>query len=217
MDIAAGRPQKMKIMTPVWMLTGLWANLAALYAYFKIGRTGREMSPLQNPTPGKDVKNMDMPMDMGAKKPLWQGVVLSTLHCGAGCTLADIAGEWFTFFIPLSAWGSPLIGQWIFDYILALAFGGAFQYAAIRPMEKELSTARAAVKALKVDFLSLTAWQTGMYGCMAVVMFVFNNGMMMPKTDWQFWFMMQIGMFCGFATAYPVNWFLVKNGIKKAM
>lgn len=217
LDINSARPQKMKIMTSVWMLTGIWASLAGLYAYFKIGRAGRETPAMENTMPMKDMKGMDMTMDTGGKKPLWQSVLLSTLHCGAGCTLADIVGEWFTFFIPLSAGGSTLAGQWIFDYILALIFGAAFQYAAIRPMETGLSAAQTAVKALKIDFLSLTAWQAGMYGCMAIVIFVFSGGMMMPKTDWQFWFMMQIAMFCGCLTAYPVNWLLVKSGIKKAM
>ncbi|WP_442879793.1 DUF4396 domain-containing protein, partial [Cetobacterium sp.] len=33
----------------------------------------------------------------------------------------------------------------------------------------------------------------------------------------EFWFMMQIAMCCGFLTAYPVNWWLVKKGIKMGM
>ena len=32
-----------------------------------------------------------------------------------------------------------------------------------------------------------------------------------------FWFLMQIGMILGFATSYPVNWWLIKKGIKEAM
>lgn len=32
-----------------------------------------------------------------------------------------------------------------------------------------------------------------------------------------FWFMMQIAMLCGFATSYPVNWWLLRSGIKKKM
>jgi hypothetical protein len=33
----------------------------------------------------------------------------------------------------------------------------------------------------------------------------------------EFWFMMQIAMMFGFATAYPVNWWLIKSGIKEKM
>jgi hypothetical protein len=29
--------------------------------------------------------------------------------------------------------------------------------------------------------------------------------------------MMQIAMLCGFVTSYPVNWWLVRSGIKEAM
>ena len=146
----------------------------------------------------------------------WQTVALSTLHCGAGCTLADIIGEWFTFFVPLSIGGSFIAGQWTLDYLLALIIGVFFQYAAIRPME-HLSRRATIGKAFKIDFLSLTSWQIGMYGWMAVVMFVMYRGMPFPRNSWEFWFMMQIAMCCGFLTSYPINWILVKSGIKKGM
>jgi hypothetical protein len=32
-----------------------------------------------------------------------------------------------------------------------------------------------------------------------------------------FWFMMQIAMLFGFLTAYPMNWWLIRKGIKEAM
>jgi hypothetical protein len=36
-------------------------------------------------------------------------------------------------------------------------------------------------------------------------------------TDPVYWFMMQIGMALGFVTAYPVNAWLLKKGLKEAM
>jgi hypothetical protein len=33
----------------------------------------------------------------------------------------------------------------------------------------------------------------------------------------EFWFVMQIAMLCGFVTAYPVNWILIRVGVKEAM
>ena len=104
----------------------------------------------------------DMPGMKG--RPRWQSVVLSTLHCGAGCTLADIVGEWFLFFVPVAIGGSILAGTWVVDYLLALAFGIGFQYAAIRGMERTLPRGEAIRRAAKADILSLTAWQAGMYG-----------------------------------------------------
>jgi len=71
-------------------------------------------------------------------------------------------------------------------------------------------------QALKADTLSLTAWQVGMYGWMAVATLVIF-GREISKASPVFWFMMQIAMFFGFATSYPVNWLLLKRGVKEAM
>lgn len=221
------RRQPMKIMEAVWPLTGLWAGGIGLWAYLQMGIS-------RNTLPKMDMKKRASPQDGLSKSSRmadlkmektemnmpshsrWQTVALSTLHCGAGCTLADIIGEWFTFFVPLSIGGSFIAGQWTLDYLLALVIGVFFQYAAIRPME-HLSRRATIGKAFKIDFLSLTSWQIGMYGWMAVVMFVMYRGMPFPRNSWEFWFMMQIAMCCGFLTSYPINWILVKSGIKKGM
>ena len=157
----------------------------------------------------------DMPGMKGRAR--WQSVVLSTLHCGAGCTLADIVGEWFLFFVPVAIGGSILAGTWVVDYLLALAFGIGFQYAAIRGMERTLPRGEAIRRAAKADILSLTAWQAGMYGWMAVAIFALNGGEAMPRTSFVFWFSMQVAMACGFLVALPVNILLIRAGIKKGM
>lgn len=207
------RPQSMKIMNSVWVLTGLWGNVFALWAYFSFGRERGNMKD------GAD-ENMKMTsLKNGGNKnrhPDWKSVALSTLHCGAGCTLADVVGEWFFYFVPFTLFGSFLAGNWILDYVLALIFGVFFQYTAIRSMER-ISPERAAGKALKADFLSLTAWQAGMYAWMVLVMFVFFRGTPLGKTTWEFWFMMQVAMGIGFFFSFPVNIFLIRRGIKKAM
>lgn len=228
------RKQSMKIMNSVWILTGLWASVLGLWAYFKFGRAGKEMEDAMpgmkmdgtNDSMGDmnmkaaSMKGMDgmsgMKMDIGPVRPKWQSVTLSTLHCGAGCTLADIIGETFMLFVPVVIAGSALIGGWVFDYILALAIGVFFQFAAIRAMEK-IPFGTAISKAFKADVLSLTAWQVGMYGWMAIAIFGFFQGSPLPKLSWSFWFMMQVAMLCGFICAYPVNILLIKAGIKKGM
>lgn len=228
------RKQSMKIMNSVWILTGLWASVLGLWAYFKFGRTGKikgnsmagmKMDGTNNSMADMDMKpasmeEMDgmkgMKMDMRPVRPKWQSVTLSTLHCGAGCTLADIIGETFMLFFPVVIAGSALIGGWVFDYILALAIGVFFQFAAIRAMEK-IPFGTAISRAFKADVLSLTAWQVGMYGWMAIAIFGFFHGSPLPKLSWSFWFMMQVAMLCGFICAYPVNIMLIKAGIKKGM
>ena len=84
-------------------------------------------------------------------------------------------------------------------------------------MDSKISTQKAIEKAAKADFLSLTSWQIGMYGWMAISIFLINDGYQYSKTSVDFWFNMQIAMFCGFITAYPMNWFLIKVGLKKGM
>ncbi len=157
---------------------------------------------------------MDMPMQMGAKKPFWQSITAGTLHCGAGCSLADLIGPWLFAASPFLLWGSPVFGEWALDYLLALAIGVTFQYGGLLGMVPETGAALW-WRALKVDSLSLTSWQIGMYGWMALAIFALIGPM--SPTEPIFWFMMQIAMACGFITAYPMNWFLVKTGIKTAM
>lgn len=113
-----------------------------------------------------------MKMTVEGKRSSWQRTVLSTLHCGAGCTLADLIGECFAWLVPVSLGGSLLAGSWVLDYALAMVIGIGFQYAAIREMEP-VGVREALGRAAKADALSLTAWQIGMYGWMALVHFAF--------------------------------------------
>jgi hypothetical protein len=83
-----------------------------------------------------------------------------------------------------------------------------------------LSVGEGLKQAVKADTLSLTAWQLGMYGFMALAHFyVFKHllGARLQVNSFEFWFMMQIAMLAGFVTSYPVNWWLIRRGIKEAM
>jgi Domain of unknown function (DUF4396) len=191
-DLAARREQKMWIMYLVWPLTALWAGPLGLWAYLRFG---------SRPD--------------GGSQPFPAVVGKATLHCGAGCTLGDLIAETFAAGVPLVVFGQKMFGAWVYDYALALLLGIGFQYFTIKPM-RGLSVGDGLVQAVKVDFLSLTAWQLGMYGWMAVVRFALF-GRELPKSDPTFWFMMQLAMFLGFATAYPLNWWLVRKGIKEQM
>jgi hypothetical protein len=142
-------------------------------------------------------------------------VALGATHCGSGCTLGDIIAEWAGFAFPFALFGHKIFGAWVVDYLLALAFGIAFQYFTIAPM-RNLSVGRGLRAAFQADVLSLTSWQLGMYGCMAIAVFAIF-GREIPKTSPLFWFMMQIAMWCGFLTSYPVNWWLIQKGLKEKM
>jgi hypothetical protein len=199
----AGNRQHMWIMELVWPVTGLYAGPLALWAYFRVGRKSTHAAMMQA---GRE---------HGKGTALWQSVAVGASHCGAGCTLGDIVAEWFTYLVPVSLGGRPMFGAWGIDYLLAFVFGIAFQYFAIKPA-RHLSPGRGLIAALKADTLSLTSWQVGMYGWMALVTFVIFR-QELPKTEPVFWFMMQIAMLAGLVTAYPVNWWLIRRGIKERM
>jgi Domain of unknown function (DUF4396) len=204
-DIVSGNKQKMMIMNFVFPITGLYAGPLAILFYYSIGKKS-------------SAKNMRKRVDSHAhyeKKPFWQSVVIGSLHCGSGCTLGDVIAEIFLLFIPVSLFGSALAGKWFVDYVFAFTIGIIFQYYSIKPM-KNLSPKEGLKAALKADTLSLTAWQTGMYGWMAIAIFlIFHHKM--DANDPLFWFMMQIAMLFGFITSFPMNWFLIKKGIKEKM
>lgn len=193
-------------MNLVWPLTALYGGPLALLFYWKVGRLSSKK------TTETESRTQKQPPD---EKPVWQVVAMGATHCGSGCVLGDLVAEWITFAAPLVILGHKIFGGWIIDYVWAYLFGILFQYFSIKPM-KGLSPSEGVWAAIKADTLSLTAWQIGMYGWMAIVTFlVFGNEI--SKTNPVFWFMMQIAMVCGFCTAYPVNWWLIRHGIKERM
>jgi hypothetical protein len=200
--------QHMWIMNLVWPITGLYAGPLALWAYYLVGRLSTRKAMQEAKKRGEQ----KLP---GREKPFWQSAGLAATHCGSGCTLGDICAEWLIVLSPFSLFGKEIFGAWALDFTFAFAFGIAFQYFTIVPMKK-LSPGKGLVEALKADTLSLTCWQLGMYGWMAVATFAIF-GRELAKTDPVFWFMMQIAMLFGFMTAYPMNWWLLRRGIKEKM
>lgn len=213
-------PQHMWIMNVVWPVTALFGSVLALWGYFTHGRMATREAARAAMQQGEE-----MPAKAQTSFPVKVGK--GATHCGSGCTLGDITAEWLVFLAPfIATWfgyqtlfADKIFAVWVVDYIFAFGFGVAFQYFTIKPM-RDLSPGRALVQAVKADAASLTAWQVGMYGFMAVAHFyIFRSvlGAALPVNSVEFWFMMQIAMLFGFATSYPVNWWLIRRGIKEAM
>ncbi|OYY79665.1 MAG: hypothetical protein B7Y43_00975 [Sphingomonas sp. 28-62-20] len=199
-------PPKMPIMALVWPITALFGSVIWLGLYYAFGRNR-----------GKPPDETPMPI----------AVAKAASHCGAGCTLGDLIVEWAAFAWPglAVAFGwrhwteEKMIAVWIPDYIVAFAIGVAFQYFTIAPM-RGLSPGEGIVEAAKADFLSIGSWQIGMYGVMAIGQFLWfapaYGGIAEVNTP-EFWFLMQLAMLGGFATAYPTNWWLIRAGVKEKM
>lgn len=196
------RPQAMAVMNPVWPVTALYFGPLGLWAYWRLGRA----APASHHAHHHHHHH-------GDDKPFWVQVFAGTTHCGAGCTLGDIVAEFLVFFSGLAIAGSVFAGQLVLDYAFAFLLGIVFQYYSIVPM-RGLQPAEGIKAAVNADFWSLTAFEVGLFAWMALTRFVFFGPSLQPDSA-TYWFMMQIGMIIGFATAFPMNWLLIKSGVKE--
>ena len=223
-EFLLGQRQHMAIMNLVHPITALYWGPVWLWAYFRNGRKSsvevmhQEAQRLVRQ--GADVEELKEkggstdPRDL---RPWYIGNAVS--HCGAGCTLGDIGGEWILFAI----FASPVLGitgtygwEIIADFVLAWTFGILFQYFTIVPMRDEVGKLQGIWQAIKVDTLSILAFQAGLFGWMALSHFVLFQPPLKVDTSGH-WFMMQLGMIVGYFTAWPVNRWLVQSGMKEKM
>jgi hypothetical protein len=152
-----------------------------------------------------------------ATKPGWVSTALDVSHCGSGCTLGDVISEFAIFGFGLTNAGSVLGAEYVGDFVLALALGIIFQYFAIAPM-RGLTLKDGLVAAAKADFISLTAFEVGLFGWMSVMAFVlYPAPHHLMASSAAYWLLMQVGMIIGFVTAWPANVWLVKRGVKVPM
>jgi Domain of unknown function (DUF4396) len=196
--------QPMRIMEAVWPITALYFGPPAVYAYARWGRPASRRWLRQH---GREEK---------PKKPSWVTYAVGVSHCGAGCTLGDIVAEFAVFGLAATIAGETLLAEYLGDYILAVALGLAFQYFAIAPM-RGLGVWDGLVAAAKADILSLSAFEVGLFGWMALMAFVFfpapqpasgQRRILVPHADRND---------RGVLTSYPVNAWLIRRGIKEPM
>ncbi len=199
-----GFRQRMRVMEAVWPVTALYFGPVAVWMYWRYGRPNSRRWLQQ--------RQLDQPPD----KPKWATTAIGVSHCGAGCTLGDIIAEFAVFALGLHLLGRYFLPELIGDYVAALALGILFQYFAIAPM-RGLGFRKGMVEAAKADVLSLTAFEVGLFGWMAVMAFVLFRSPPLHPDSPVYWFLMQIGMIIGFATAWPANVWLIRRGIKEAM
>ncbi|GAA2748534.1 DUF4396 domain-containing protein [Amnibacterium kyonggiense] len=200
----ARRPQRMRVMNIVWPVSMLFGGLLWLALY----RRHRRASAAD-----------------AVSTPL--SIAVGSTHCGAGCALGDLIAEFAVATSPALAgalgfgtvFAHRMFAGWILDFVVAYLLGIGFQYFAIAPM-RGLSLREGVLAAMKADTLSITAWQIGMYGVMALL----QLGVVAPAFGGpasvftpEFWFVMQIAMLGGFLTAYPANAWLIRLGVKEPM
>jgi hypothetical protein len=238
------RRQPMGVMNVVFPVTALYFGPFALAFYWRWARAGRRIATPPVPVSEAPVADGSMPQaaagsaarhgppDMAAARrdrghdsespaahprPRWVMLATEVSHCGAGCSLGDVISEFVIFAAALTIAGLTLGAEFLGDYVLALILGIIFQYFAIAPM-RGLGLRDGLIAAAKADFISLTAFEVGLFGWMAVMTFVlFRAPHTLMANSAAFWLFMQVGMMIGFFTSWPANAWLIKRGIKVPM
>jgi hypothetical protein len=242
------RRQPMGVMNFVFPITALYLGPFALALYWRWGRAAARTAMASMPVSRAAVspaaaapagggmrvhggQNADHEMAAAAgpdgadepalpgerARPWWVTMAIEVSHCGSGCTLGDVISEFAIFGLGLTIAGLTLGAEYVGDYIFALAFGIIFQFFAIAPM-RGLGLKDGLIAAAKADVISLTAFEIGLFGWMAVMAFVLFPAPhhLMPGSA-AYWLLMQAGMIIGYLTSWPANVWLVKRGIKVPM
>ena len=140
----------------------------------------------------------------------WRQVLGSTMHCVAGDGVGILAGAAVASYLTLSR---PV--DIALEYGLGFGFGWTiFQALFMRDMAGG-SYRRSLASTFMPEFLSMNFLMAGMMpiaslGRAAV------GGKFSPLTP-EFWFVMSMALLAGFVVAYPINWWLVANGLKHGM
>lgn len=114
-----GFRQQMWIMEAVWAVTALYFGPLALWSYTRWGRPRTDQWQAAHGEP--------------PHKSILASISVGVSHCGAGCTLGDIAGGWIVFASTLAIAGAALWPEYIIEYVLAFALGMPSSISRSRP------------------------------------------------------------------------------------
>jgi FtsP/CotA-like multicopper oxidase with cupredoxin domain len=143
--------------------------------------------------------------------PLWKQGVGSTVHCVAGDATGIIIAAAITALLGVPMWADLLI-----EYAAGFLFGLLiFQSLFMRALMG--GTYRENVKrSFLPELLSMNLMMAGMAPVMTTLMMGRDMRAMWPGEP-LFWFVMSLGVTAGFIVAYPMNVWLVKQGMKHGL
>ena len=140
----------------------------------------------------------------------WRQVLGSTMHCVAGDGVGILAGATIASVLTF-----PRAMDIALEYCLGFGFGWTiFQALYMRDMAGG-SYWRSLKGTFIPEFLSMNFLMAAMVPVAAVGRALLV-GRWSPATP-AFWFVMSIALLVGFVVAYPMNWWLVSNGLKHGM
>jgi hypothetical protein len=186
-NFIAGNPEE-TVMKWGWVLITLYMGPVALALYVLADK---------EPRPGEHERFI---------RPLWKQGVGSTVHCVAGDATGIITAAVIT-----SALGLPMWLDLIVEYVAGFGFGLFIFQALFMKGMMGGSYLVALRRSFVPEWLSMNMMAAGMFPVMILLMMGRDMRAMQP-TEPLFWAVMSLGVIVGFATAYPVNvWMVAKN------
>lgn len=144
-------------------------------------------------------------------KPLWKQGIGSTIHCVAGDATGIISAAVITALLGLPMWLDVIV-----EYVAGFAFG-LFIFQSLFMKRVMGGTYWENVKkSFMPEFISMNAMMAGMAPVMLMLMMGRDMRAMEP-TELLFWGVMSVGVWAGFAVAYPVNVWMVSRGMKHGL
>lgn len=129
----------------------------------------------------------------------------STVHCLTGCAIGEITGLLIAVILGLSVFSTIVLAT-------LLAYFTGFSLGVLPVMRDQGKTF---IQALKLIWLG----EVISIGVMEITMNAvdYQVGGMTAESVFEpvFWYAIVLAMLAGFIAAWPVNWFLLKRGMKK--
>ncbi len=144
-------------------------------------------------------------------KPLWKQGVGSTVHCVAGDATGIVAAAAITALAGFPMWTDVIV-----EYVTGFLFGLLiFQSLFMRKMMggTYLQNVR---RSFLPEFISMNCMMAGMAPVMIYLMMGRDMRAMQPSEP-LFWVVMSLGIVAGFLIAYPVNVWMVSQGMKHGL
>lgn len=186
------RTPAMKVMKWGWLLVALYTGPVAFIVYWLSCR---------EPVSGTHEKFV---------APQWKQTVGSTIHCMAGDATGVIVAAAVTSLLHTPMWLDSIV-----EYIAGFVFG-LFIFQALFMKDMLGGSYIGAVRATVLpEWLSMNGVMAGMIPTMVILM---SHDMdAMDPGSMRFWGIMSLATLVGAIPSYPINWWLVKKGLKHGM
>lgn len=188
-----GYRQPLRAMEAVWPVTAVYAGPLAWWAYHRWGRPATrrwQQQHARTPQLGLAATAAVQTIPGGAVSFVGHMIAMP-LVMKTGWTIAG-QGVW-PMMLLIAAFALPLLV--------------AFEYHSLSVTRLPRSVGRRLWAASKISFLAILAFDVGMGASMLLVAFVLGYS----PASMAFWLVMWGGMWLGFATAYPMVWWLLSS------